>query len=96
MNKLTRWFILRYMKNKAKGGDKMFQIILAVLAYLVKNIALITGVLEAVAKAITGIITLTPTKKDDVLLPKVDAFFSGIKKFLYQLSEFMTGKKEAK
>jgi len=77
------------MKNQAKGGNKMFQIILAVLAYLVKNIALIIGVLEAIMKVITGIITLTPTKKDDALLPKVDAFFSAIKRFLYQLTEFM-------
>ena len=84
-----KWFILRYMKNQAKGGNKMFQIILAVLAYLVKNIALIIGVLEAIMKVITGIITLTPTKKDDALLPKVDAFFSAIKRFLYQLTEFM-------
>ena len=92
MNKIMRWFILRYMRNKAKGGDKMYQIILAVLAYLVKNTALLIGILEAIAKVITGIITLTPTKKDDILLPKVDAFFSAIKKFLYQLTEFMTGK----
>jgi len=70
----------------------MMQIILAVLAYVVKNIALIIGILEAIAKVITGIITLTPTKKDDALLPKVDAFFSAIKKFLYEVSEFMSGK----
>jgi len=93
MNKVTRWFILRYMRNRAKGGDKMFQIILAVLAYVVKNIALIIGVVEALLKVITGIITLTPTKKDDILLPEIDAFFSAIKKFLYEVSEFMSGKK---
>lgn len=87
-----RWFIIRYIKNKAKGGNKMFQIILAVLAYLVKNTALIVGILEAVMKVIAGIVTLTPTKKDDKLLPKIDAFFSAIKKFLYELSEYMTKK----
>lgn len=72
----------------------MFQILMLVLSFLVKNTALIIGILEALVKAVTGIIDLTPTKQDDKLLPKIDAVFSAIKRGLYGLSDFMAGKEK--
>jgi len=80
------------MKNKAKGGDKMFKIVLYVLSYLSKNVALLVGIIETLFKVIAGIVSLTPTKKDDAFIPQVDKFFSAIKKVLYNVSDFMAGK----
>ena len=68
----------------------MVKIILDIPAYLVKNSAMIIGIIEAVIKAITSVITLTPTKRDDALLPYVDRFFSAVKRALYSLSEILT------
>jgi len=91
MNKLEIWFIRRALYKKAKE-DKMWQLVLYGLAYIAKNSAMIVGIIEAVAKAFVSVITLTPTKKDDKLLPYIDKFFSGIKRSLYVLSEIMSNK----
>jgi len=66
--------------------------ILGILAWIVKNVALVVGIVEAIAKLIAGVVSITPTKKDDWLIPKVDAVASAIKKGLYWLSEKMAGK----
>ena len=89
MNRFQKWLIRKWLYKKAKE-DKMVKIILDILAYLVKNSAMVIGIVEAVVKAITSIITLTPTKKDDILLPYVDGFFSAMKKVLYSISEILT------
>jgi len=89
VNRFQKWLIRKWLYKKAKE-DKMWQIVLCVLAYIVKNSAMIIGIFEAVAKAITSIITLTPTKRDDALIPYVDRFFSAIKRILYSISETLT------
>ena len=66
--------------------------ILGIAAWLVKNVALLVGIVEALVKVIAGIISLTPTKADDAFLPKVDAVASAIKKALYFVSEKLAGK----
>ena len=70
----------------------MFKLILFALSWLVKNIAYIVGILEALVKVIVGIITLTPTKRDDFFVDKINDIFSAVKKFLYDISDFMAGK----
>ena len=67
-------------------------IVMGVLAWLVKNVALLVGIIEAIVKVIAGIVSLTPTKKDDAFLPKVDAVASWIKKGLYFVSDKLAGK----
>jgi hypothetical protein len=67
-------------------------IIMGIIAFLVKNVALIVGVVEALAKLIAGIISLTPTKADDAFLVKVDSVASGIKKALYFISDKMASR----
>jgi len=94
MNRIIKWFLMRYMIKKAKGGDRMFTIILFVLSWIVKNMAMLVGVLEAIVKAVTGIITLTPTKRDDKILPYVDKVFSTLKRWLYTIADFMSGKEK--
>lgn len=66
--------------------------ILNVLAWLIKNSALLVGIVEAIAKAIAGIVSITPTKKDDFLIQKVDEWASLIKKALYTVSDYMAKK----
>lgn len=70
----------------------MFKIVFFVLSWMVKNIAYIVGILEALVKVIVGIITLTPTKRDDVFVSKINDIFSAVKKVLYDISDFMAGK----
>ena len=70
----------------------MFQLILFVLAFIAKNLALIIGILESIVKVIVGIIGLTPTKADDKFLPVIDKVFSNIKRALYNISDIASGK----
>jgi hypothetical protein len=70
----------------------MIGFIMGIAAWLVKNTALLVGIVEAVVKVFAGIVSLTPTKKDDALLPKVDAIASKIKAALYWASEKLAGK----
>lgn len=61
-----------------------------IIAYVVKNLALVIGILEAILKAVSGIVSLTPTKKDDKLLKVIDGIFSKIKKALYDKVDFLS------
>jgi len=58
-----------------------------IIAYVVKNLAFLIGIVEAILKAVGGIVSLTPTKKDDKVVELIDKGFSAIKKFLYGASE---------
>jgi len=91
MNKLERFILKRKLKrllnDKNLGG--IMKILVDILAYIVKNVGLLVGILESIVKVITGIISLTPTKKDDNWLPIVDKIFSNIKKQLYNVSEML-------
>lgn len=70
----------------------MINFVLGVVAWLVKNVALLVGIVEAIVKVVAGIVSLTPTKADDAFLPIVDKVASAIKKVLYFASEKMAGK----
>ena len=70
----------------------MIASIMNVLAWVVKNVALLVGVIEAVVKVFAGVASMTATKKDDALLPMVDKVASAIKKALYFASDKMAGK----
>jgi hypothetical protein len=63
-----------------------------ILAWLVKNVALVVGIIEALAKVIAGVVSISPTKNDDWLIPKVDFVASFCKKWLYVLAEKLAGK----
>ena len=64
----------------------------SILSWLVKNTALLVGIIEATSKLLAGIISLTPTKRDDEILVWVDKVFSWIKKGLYFASDKLAGK----
>lgn len=92
MNKFQMWLAWNYIKRKQKGGDKMFNLVALALGFIVKNVALIVGILEAAVKVIGGIVSLTPTKRDDKFLPVIDNIFSAVKKVLYGASDYLAGK----
>ncbi len=71
----------------------MFKFIGNILAYIFKNLGVIIGVLEAILKVLAGIVSITPTKRDDAILAFVDKVFSAIKKLLYGISDALAGKK---
>lgn len=58
-----------------------------VFSYILKNLALLVGIVEAILKAVGGIVSLTPTKKDDSVVEFINTVFSNIKAFLYTLSD---------
>lgn len=62
-----------------------------ITAWLIKNAAIVVGIIEGVAKLFAGIVSLTPTKADDALIPIVDKVASTIKKYLYDLSDKLNG-----
>jgi ArsR family metal-binding transcriptional regulator len=59
----------------------------AIIAYVLKNSALLVGIIEAILKAVGGIVSMTPTKKDDEVVDKIDEVFSKIKAYLYTASD---------
>jgi len=79
------------MDKLKKGAEIVWKFVLSIGAYIAKNLALLVGVVEALAKAIAGIISLTAIKRKDVVLEYVDKFFSWIKKGLYWISDKLGG-----
>jgi len=71
---------------------KVWGIAKGVIAWFCKNVALLVGIIEAIAKVIVGVLTLTPTKIDDPLIPLVDNVCSKIKEILYNASDWLMGK----
>lgn len=70
----------------------MLKFLLGVVSWIIKNTALLVGILEAIVKVAGGIISITPTKSDDKILPVIDNVFSWVKKILYTVSDKMAGK----
>jgi len=65
----------------------MMAFLKGVLAYLLKNGGLIVGAIEAILKALGGIVNLTPTKKDDAVVAFLDEWFTKIKQVIYNLMD---------
>lgn len=74
---------------------KIIGFVMGLVAWLAKNVALIVGIIEAVVKVIAGIVSLSKTKKKDVILATVDKVFSVIKKVLYKISDMSAGEQVA-
>lgn len=70
----------------------MIALIGKIIAYIFKNLGLIVGIAEAVLKVGAGIVSLTPTKKDDAVYAIVDKVFSWVKKWIYTVSDKLAGK----
>ena len=63
-----------------------------VFAWLFKNLSLVVGIVEAILKVAGGIVSLTPTKRDDAVLEVINDIFSKIKSWLYAISDKLAGK----
>lgn len=63
-----------------------------IISYIFKNLALMLGILEAILKVVSGIVSMTPTKRDDALVDMIDNGFSAIKKVLYTVADKLAGK----
>lgn len=73
---------------------KMVGVLRNILAWVLKNTALLVGIVEAVSKLAVAIINITPTKADDPFVPIIDNVASYIKKYLYKASDLLAGKPE--
>lgn len=67
---------------------KIIQFLLKILGWLSKNMGLIVGIIEQVLKVLTGIVHITPSRKDDLWVEKLDVGFAKIKAPLYKFSEW--------
>ena len=85
------WLEKQMLRRKLKETE-VGMIILKILAWVVKNMAYIIGIMDTIVKLIAGIVSLTPTKKDDKLRNSVDTFFNFIKGWLYKISDLLGGK----
>ena len=63
-----------------------------IISYIFKNLALWIGIIEALLKVAAGIVSMTPTKRDDAIVEMIDKGFSAIKKVLYTISDKLAGK----
>ncbi len=66
----------------------MVNLITNVIGWFVKNVGLIVEILEALLKLAGGIVSLTPSKKDDKIVALIEDKFDVVKKALYQLADF--------
>lgn len=70
----------------------MFSVIGNIFGFIIKNLALIVGIVESLLKVAGGIVSMTATKKDDAIVAAIDKGFSAVKKFLYTISDKLAGK----
>jgi len=63
-----------------------------IISYIFKNLALWVGIIEALLKVAAGIVSMTPTKRDDAIVEMIDKGFSALKKVLYTISDKLAGK----
>ncbi len=66
----------------------MFNFLTNVMAWFTKNVGLLVGIIEAVLKVAAGIVSLTPSKKDDILVDMLSNKFATIKGFIYKIADF--------
>lgn len=74
--------------NSIHKEEIMVNFITNVMAWFVKNVGLIVGILEAIVKVFAGIASLTPTRKDDALANLVSDKFDTIKAVIYKIADF--------
>ena len=62
--------------------------LMKILGWVSKNIGLIIGIVEQILKILTGIVHITPSRKDDKWVEALDNGFAKIKAPLYKFSEW--------
>ena len=70
----------------------MTSFILGAAAWLMKNIGLIIGIVEQILKVLGGIVSLTPTRKDDVVVQWIEDKFNGIQGWIYSVANLINNK----
>lgn len=61
--------------------------ILWLVAFITTNFGMIVGIIKQICKVLAKIASLTPTKKDDFLVPQVESLFDSIQKSIYTAAE---------
>ena len=61
--------------------------VLGVIGYLAKNIGLILGLVEQIIKVLVGIAHLTPSRKDDEWVNKIEKAFDYVQGLIYKLTD---------
>ena len=58
--------------------------------YILKNFGIIIGIVEQVFKLAAGIVSLTPTRKDDAIVETLKIKFNKIQGIVYNICEKIT------
>jgi len=56
-------------------------------SFLLKNFSLFVGTVEQIFKILAGIVSLTPTRKDDILVQEIERMFDSWQKKIYNICE---------
>jgi|GEM_PF-2008370 len=97
MNFIMR-MILKKKWNKFRvehpTGAKMIIYIITrifwLASFLLKNFSLFLGVVEQILKILAGIVSFTPTRKDDLLVQEIENLFDTWQKNIYIACEKIT------
>lgn len=69
------------------GG--LWNFITSAIAYFIKNVSIIIEIIEAIVKLAAGIVSLTPSKKDDKLVDWVEDNFESLEGVLEEIAEIL-------
>ena len=61
--------------------------ILGIIGYIAKNVGLILGLIEQIIKILAGIAHLTPSRKDDEWVNKIERIFDKLQALIYKLTD---------
>ena len=94
MNRIQLWFIKRYWKkfNKEHNAEaKMITFVITrifwLASFLLKNFGVFAGIVEQIIKLLVGIVSLTPSRRDDVLIQDVENLFEVWQSKIYDTAQ---------
>jgi len=94
MNRIQLWFVKRYWKKFNKQHNTEAKMIAFVMtrifwlaSFLLKNFGVFTGIVEQIIKLLVGIVSLTPSRRDDVLIQDVENLFEVWQSKIYDTAQ---------
>lgn len=83
-----RLYWKRFLKNHPKEGKMIVFIITRIFwlaSLILKEFSVFVGLVEQILKILAGIVSLTPTREDDILIQQVEDLFDRIQGKIYSI-----------
>ena len=98
MNPIIIWIIRRKWQSLGKENPIMVQTIIFIAtrifwiaALIVKEWGIITGIVKQILKALAGLASLSPTRKDDAFVTAIDDLFNKAQDRIYSIATAICG-----